>query len=124
MSCTAALLMMENQADHAKPREQCYLYTELVNALTDMAARQVAAGDDENAGKTVGRIADVVAKLQRTVERDARKLKDSEKILSESARKLHDLSRIASGGERDEMRATLSKLDAAHNKVLNLVFLQ
>jgi len=121
---TAALIVMEDQADRAKPREQCYLYTQLVDALTDTAARQVAAGDDEDAGKTVGRIDAVAAKLQRAAERDARKLKDSEKILNESARKLKDLVRVASGEEREAMRATLAKLDAAHNKILNLVFLQ
>jgi hypothetical protein len=121
---SAALIIMEQQADRAKPREQCYLYTQLVNALTDTASRQVAAGEDEDAGKTVGRIAEVTAKLQSAAERDARKLKDAEKILSESSRKLKELARIASGGERDEMRAALAKLDAVHNKVLALVFLQ
>ena len=120
----AALIQMEVQADRAKPREQCYLYTQLVNALTAAAARQVAAGEDEDAGKTVGRIGEVSAKLQRATARDAKKLKAAEKMLSESARKLKELSRVASGGERDEMRATLVKLDAAHNKILDLVFRQ
>jgi hypothetical protein len=120
----AALIQMETEADHAKPRDQCYLYTQLVDALTVTAARQVAAGEDEDAGKTVGRIGEVSAKLQRAAARDAKKLKDAEKMLSESARKLQGLSRIASGGERDQMRATLAKLDAAHNKVLDLVFRQ
>jgi hypothetical protein len=120
----AGIILMEEQADRAKPREQCYLYTQVADALTDAAGRQVAAGDDEEAGKTVGRLAEVIAKLQHAAERDAKKLKDAEKILSETARKLKDLSRVASGGQRDQMRAAVVKLDAAHNKVLNLVFLQ
>jgi hypothetical protein len=118
----AALILMEDQADHAKPRDQCYLYTQLVDALMERAARQVAAGDDVDAGKTVGRIDEVTAKVQRSAARDARKLKNAEKMLGESARKLNDLSRVANGGERDEMRATLHKLDAVHNKILSLVF--
>jgi len=120
----AALFQMEVQADRAKPREQCYLYTQLVDALIVTAAGQVAAGEDEDASKTVGRIGEVSAKLQRATARDAKKLKAAEKMLSESARKLKELSRVASGGERDEMRATLAKLDAAHNKILDLVFRQ
>ena len=120
----AALLQMEVQADAAKPREQCYLYTQLVTALMDTASQQVAAGEDEDAGKTVGRIAEVTAKLQRTAGRDAKKLKDAEKLLGESRRRLMELSRIASGEQRDVMRSTLLKLDAAHNKILDLVFLQ
>ena len=120
----AALIQMETQADRAKPREQCYLYTQLVDALMVTAAEQVAAGEDEDASKTVGRIGEVSAKLQRATARDAKKLKAAEKMLSESARKLKELSRVASGGERDEMRATLVKLDAAHNKILDLVFRQ
>jgi hypothetical protein len=118
-----ALIQMEAQADSAKPREQCYLYTQLVNALMETASRQVADGDDEEAGKTVGRIGDVSAKLQHAAARDARKLKDAEKMLSESTRRLKELSRVASGVERDAMRSTLEKLNAAHNKILSLVFL-
>ena len=121
---SAALVQMEDQADRAKPREQCYLYTQLVNVLTDTASRQIAAGMDEDAAKTVVRIGEVIVKLQRTAARDTKKLKDAEKILSESARKLTDMARVASGDQRDEMRATLAKLDAAHSKILGLVFLQ
>jgi len=120
---TAALIQMEAQADHAKPRDQCYLYTQLVDALMETASRQVAAGEDEDAGKTVGRIDEVAAKLQLASARDAKKLKAAEKILSESTRKLMELSRVASGVERDKMKATLEKLDAAHSKILGLVFL-
>jgi hypothetical protein len=120
----ATLVQMETQADHAKPREQCYLYTQLVDALTDSASRQVAAGDDEDAGKTVGWIAEVTAKLQLAAERNAKKLKDAEKILNESARRLTDMSRISTGDQRDELRRTVQKLDAAHTKVLAMVFLQ
>jgi hypothetical protein len=121
---TAALIQMEDQADHAKPRDQCYLYTQLVNMLTDTASRQMAAGMDEDAGKTVSRIDGVTAKLQRAAARDTKKLKDVEKMLNESSRKLTDLSRVVNSAERDEMRATLAKLDVAHNKVLSLVFSQ
>jgi len=119
----AVLVQMENEADHAKPREQCYLYTELVDALTETAAQQVAAGDDTEAGKTVTRLGGVIAKLQQAASRDAKKLKNAEKMLGESARKLKDLSRVANGGERDDMQAILVKLNAAHNKILSLVFL-
>jgi len=121
---SAALIQMEDQADRAKPREQCYLYTQLVNALADTASRQVAAGMDEDAAKTVVRIAEVTAKLLNTAARDTKKLKDAEKILSESSRKLTELARVANGEQRDELRATVVKLDAAHSKILSLVFLQ
>jgi len=120
----AALIQLETQADNAKPREQCYLYTQLVAALMDTASRQVAAGEDEDAGKTVSRIAEVTAKLQRAADRDAKKLKDAEKVLSETSRRLKDLSRVAGAEEREGMRAVLEKLDAAHSKILGLVFLQ
>ncbi len=120
----AMLVQMEDQADHAKPREQCYLYTQLIDLLTDTASRQVAAGLDEDAGKTVARIAEVAAKLQRTAARDTKKLKDAEKILNESARKLTQMVRVVNGEQRDEIKAAAVKLDAAHNKILGLVFLQ
>src|SRR5471030_2438538 len=61
---SAMLIQMETQADHAKPREQCFLYTQLVDVLTDTASRQQAAGMDEDAAKTILRIAEVTVKLQ------------------------------------------------------------
>jgi hypothetical protein len=121
---SAMLIQMEDQADHAKPREQCYLYTQLVDVLTETASRQLAAGLDEDATKTVVRIAEVAAKLQNAAARDTKKLKDAEKMLSESSRRLTDLARASSGEQRDSMRAVVAKLDAAHSKILGLVFLQ
>ena len=40
-----ALAQLELRAQQAGPRDQCFLYTELVNTMTEIAGRQMLNGD-------------------------------------------------------------------------------
>jgi hypothetical protein len=46
------LLALQERADVATPREQCFLYAELVHDMTELAGRQLSAGDAEHASRT------------------------------------------------------------------------
>jgi hypothetical protein len=117
-----ALIQLEQQADKAKPRDQCYLYTELLHALTESAGREVAAG--QSAEATVQHISAVMAKVDRASARDTKKLKDAEELLAHTTRRLQDMSRLANGEERQKMQGVLKALNAVHAHILNLVFAQ
>lgn len=119
-----ALTQMEQQADKANPRDQCYMYAELVHGWTELAGRQMAAGDDEAAGKTVSHIDAVVAKMQQVAAKNAKRLKNAEELMEHTSHRLADMVRVASGDERATMQAALRKLDHAHTAVLALVFAQ
>jgi hypothetical protein len=41
------------KAREAQPREQCFLYAELVHQMTELSVRQYAAGDVEKAAELV-----------------------------------------------------------------------
>lgn len=118
----AALAELQLRAEHAQPRDQCYLYTELVHDLTELAGRQMAAGEDEQAGSTMLQVDAAAAKVQQAADANAKKLKDAEEMLDHTTRRLADMVRVASDQQRAAMQATLRHLNAVHSRVLTLVF--
>lgn len=118
----AALMELQQRAEHAQPRDQCYLYTEVVHDLTELAGRQMAAGEDEQAGSTMLQVDAAAAKLQRAASADAKRLKNAEELLDHTTHRLSDMVRVASDQQRSVMQATLRHLNAVHSSVLALVF--
>src|ERR1700756_1590596 len=51
-----ALAQLELRAQQANPRDQCYLYTELVHTMTELAGRQMMNGDIDQAAATLKKI--------------------------------------------------------------------
>ena len=47
------LAQLELRAQQASPRDQCFLYTELVHTMTEIAGRQMLNGDIDEASATL-----------------------------------------------------------------------
>ena len=120
----AALVQMEQQADRANPREKCFLYTQLLHALAEAAGREILDGKHNEAAQTAEAINRVTAKAEATSARDAKKLKEAEELLQSTTRRLTDMTRALSGEESSAMHSTLQKVNAAHDKILDLVMRQ
>jgi hypothetical protein len=120
----AALSQMEARADHALPRDQCYLYTELLHGLTELAGRQMEAGQDDAAATTMVQVDAVATKLEVVTGKDAKRLKNAELLLEHTTHRLSDMLRVASNEQRSVMQATLKHLYAVHTSVLAMVFAQ
>jgi hypothetical protein len=119
-----ALTLMELRADHAVARDRCFLYAELLHGLTELAGRQMAAGQAGDELITLRQMNEVTAKIEAATGRDARKLKDVEQLLEHTSRRLSDMVRSASEEQRSTMQAALKRLNAAHTSVLAMVFAQ
>jgi hypothetical protein len=118
----AALLQMEQRADVAQPRDQCWMLAEVLHGLTELAGREIAAGDDQDAGTTFVRIDSVAAKMQKVSAANAKRLKNAELLLEHVTRRLNDMAHVASGGQRNAMQATLQSVDHLHTQVLAVIF--
>lgn len=116
------LLEMEQRAEAAQPRDQCYLFTEVLHGLTELAGRQIAAGDTTDAATTIQRINTVAAKVQQSSSANAKHLKNAEELLQHTTRRLADMAHIVSGSEHAAMQNTLRHLDRVHTQVLSMVF--
>lgn len=116
----AALAQMEQRADAAQPRDQCYLFTQVLHGLTELAGRQIAAGDDATA--TLQQIDVVAQKVEKTSADNPKRLKNAELLLEHITRRLTDMAHVVSGTERTSMQSTLQQLDKVHTAVLAMVF--
>jgi hypothetical protein len=118
----AALAQMETRADHAGVREQCYLYTELVQVYTDIAGRQMAAGDMEQANATLKRIQHFAALIHSAIARDTRHVKDAEKMVHMASYHLDQYMHRVSSDDKDAFESTVKQLDKVHEELLAQVF--
>jgi hypothetical protein len=121
---TAELRVLEHQAEQASPRDQCYLYTQVLHGLTELAGRQIADGDDEAANRTLLKADLIATKVEYASTANAKRLKDTEQLLAQTTRRLTDIIRIASSPDRSSMLTTLRHLDRIHTNILALVFMR
>lgn len=118
----AALTQMEQRADAAQPRDQCYMFAEVLHGLTELAGRQIAAGDDQDASTTLTHIDSLTVKMQKASAANAKHLKNAELLLEHVTRRLNDMAHVASGEERSAMQTTLQCVDHLHTQVLAVIF--
>ncbi len=118
----AAIAEMENRADHAGQREQCFLYTELVQIYTEVAGRQLAAGETEQAHTTLRRIQHFTELIHAGLARDTKRVKDAEKMVHMATYRLGQYMHHASSEDETAFAATLKQLDKVHEELLAQVF--
>ena len=117
-----ALTQMELRADHALAHDQCYLYTEVVHGLTELAGRQMALGQDDEAAATMKQVDLLTNKVEAASGKDAKRLKNVELLLEHTSHRLADMVRAASSEQRTVMQSALQHLNAVHLGVLTIVF--
>jgi hypothetical protein len=118
----AALNQLEARAEGAQPREQCFLYAELVHDLTEIAGKQLANGEDDHANATFHRIEALAQKIHMSLARDTKRLKNAELLMHHTTRRLADMLHIASGDDRVVLQSTLKRLDTVQSELLTQVF--
>lgn len=118
----AALTQMEQRAEEAQPRDQCYMFAEVLHGLTELAGRQIAAGDDTDANVTLSHIDSVAIKMEKSSAANAKRLKNAEMLLEHITRRLTDMAHVASSGQRIATQAALQRINQLHTQVLAVIF--
>ncbi len=118
----AAIAQMETRADHAGQREQCFLYTELVQVYIDVAGRQLAAGEIEDANTTLKRIQHFTELIHAVLARDTKRVKDAEKMVHMATYRLGQYIHRVSSDDTVVAATTLKQLDKVHEELLAQVF--
>jgi flagellin-specific chaperone FliS len=119
-SSTIATLQL--RAQQASPREQVQMYADLADKISQLASRQIAAGEAENAQATLHQLEACTADLESGLHRDSKGLKKTELLLHTTNRRLVDLVRSASGDLKPIVQSALKRLDQAQNALLSAVF--
>ena len=117
-----SLLLLQERASQATPKEQCFLYAELVHDMTELAGRQLSAGNTELASETLHNVQQYAAKIHMGVTNDSKRLKTAEILVRHTAFRLKDILSAASLEDRPTLDATLKQLDQVEAEMMLQVF--
>ena len=117
-----SIAALEQRASIATPREQCFLYAEVVHEMTELAGRQLVAGDAEHASGTLKTVQMYASKIHMGVADDSKRLKNAEILVRHTAFRLKDILSSASLEDRPTLDATLKQLDQVQAEMMLQVF--
>lgn len=115
----AALLV---KAEQAAPKEQCFLYAELVHQMTELAGQQYSSGDDDHASQTLRLVQKYAEKIHMGVAQDGKKLKNAEELMRHTSFRLTGILNAASYEDRQALQATLKQLEQVQTELMMQVF--
>jgi hypothetical protein len=115
---------MESRAQQAEPRNQCFLYTELVHDMTEVAAQQLDAGQSDQAAVTLRKIQHYADLIAVNLANNTRKLKNSELLMARTTQRLNNILHAASPDDRPVIQYTLKRLNRVQTQLLMAVFRQ
>ncbi|GAC1357940.1 MAG: hypothetical protein NVSMB3_04850 [Acidobacteriaceae bacterium] len=116
------LSQLELRAQQANPREQCFLYTELVHTVTELAGKQMLAGEIDHASASLKRVEHYAQLIHLGLADDTKRLKNAELLMHHTTHRLSDYMRAASIDDRETLQATLKQLNVIQDELLNQVF--
>jgi hypothetical protein len=117
-----SLGQLEERANHASPREQCFLYAQIVHTMTEQAGQQIAAGDTEQAAVTLKQVNHYARLLHLNIAHDAKRLKDAEELIHNTTFRLAECLHLVSGPDKATVQETLKQLDQVNDELLTQVF--
>jgi len=117
-----AIAALEARANQAQPREQTFLYAELVQQMTELSIQQYAAGDAEKATNLLKRIQQIAQKIHLAQSDNDKRLKSAEMLLSHTAFRLNEMLHASSLEDRPLVEQTLAQVTQAQNATLMRVF--
>jgi hypothetical protein len=113
---------LEARAGQAQPREQCFLYAELVHDMIEVSLRQYAAGDAEKATGLLKRAQELTHKIHLALSEDNKRLKNAEILLRHTAFRLTELLHTSEFEDRPLVQETLSQVNQAQTEAMMAVF--
>jgi hypothetical protein len=113
---------LEARIPQAQPREQCFLYAELIHQMTELSMKQYAAGDVDKATDMLKRIQNLTHKLHLSMADNDKRLKNAEILLRHTAFRLTEFLHNSSSDDRPVVEATLAQVNRAESETMLEVF--
>jgi hypothetical protein len=113
---------LEAKVEQAQPREQCFLYAELVHQMTEVSLRQYAAGDVDKATGMLKQIQQFAHKIHLSVAENDKRLKNAEILLRHTAFRLSEMLHSSSYEDRALVEQTLVQVNQAESEAMMQVF--
>jgi hypothetical protein len=106
----------------APPREQCFLYAELIHQMTEFSLRQYSAGNVDQANDLLKQVQLLAHKVHLSVDNDNKRLKNAEILLRHTAFRLTEMLHSSSYQDRPLVAETLAQVNQAENEAMLDVF--
>ncbi len=115
-----SLSALVSKAHNAAAKDQCFLYAELVHEMTELAGRQMTAGND--AHQTLTDVHEYAQKIHMGVANDTKKLKNAQILMEHTAFRLNEILHSSALEDRPVLESTLKQLDQVQNELMMQVF--
>src|SRR5277367_2007756 len=116
-----AMAALMAKADQAQPKDQCFLYAELVHQMTELAGQQLSSGD-ARASETLHLVQKYAEKIHMGVAEDGKKMKNAEQLMRHTSYRLTGILNAASYEDRQMLQATLKQLEQVQTELMMQVF--
>ena len=106
----------------AQPRDQCFLYAQLVHEMTELSVHQYASGDGEKAASLLKQVQEMAHKIHMTMSEDNKRLKNAQILLRHTAFRLNEMLHNSSLEDQPLVAATLAQVNQAQDETMLQVF--
>jgi hypothetical protein len=106
----------------AQPRDQCFLYAQLVHQMTELSVHQYASGDGEKAASLLKQVQEMAHKIHLTMSEDNKRLKNAQILLRHTAFRLNEMLHNSSLEDQPLVAATLAQVNKAQDEAMLQVF--
>jgi hypothetical protein len=110
------------KASQAQPRDQCFLYAEVVHQMTELSIRQYAAGETAKANGLLKQIQQFAQKIHLSMAQNDKRLKNAEILLNHTAFRLTEMLHSTSLDDQALVKQTLAQVTQAQNEAMMQVF--
>jgi len=117
-----SIAALEARASQASPRDQCFLYAELVHEMIEFSSAQYAAGEVDKAAQTLKRVNGFAQKIHIAIANDEKRLKNAQILLRHTAFRLTELLHTSSIEDRPLVQETLVQLNQVQTETMMQVF--
>jgi hypothetical protein len=113
---------LEARALQAEPRDQCFLFAQIVHQLTELSAQRYAEGDTEKSVAALRQIQNFVVKMNKQHTDHDKRLKNVEMLLRHTAYRLRELLHNSTPEDQPLVKETLAQIDILDADTLQQVF--
>jgi len=117
-----SIAALEARIGQAPPRDQCFLYAELIHQMTELSLQQYAAGDVAKSTAMLRKIQQLAKKLHLSLADNNKRLKNTEILLRQATFRLREMLHSSSYEDRPLVEQTLAQVNQADNDAMMQVF--
>ena len=117
-----SIAALKARISQAQPREQCFLYAELIHQMTEGSLQQYQAGEVDKAGDLLKEIQQIAHRMHLATSDNDKRLKNAEILLRHTAFRLNEMLHSSSSEDRPLVEETLAQVNKAESETMMQVF--